>query len=165
MKRKTSLRLQLIAILLAFVVLLMGTVYFVQTTFLDDFYKIHKISSIENVGKQIAGLIGDDDFDDIVEEAGMTNEVCIRVVSNHPEYAYTGACTLRSLDNNMINMMAQETMNEETGEKLFDDFRYQRRPEEAPEKVFVFSKIISYNNEFIFPFCFNLCPFWRLQEM
>lgn len=147
MKKRISLRLQLIGILLGFVVLLMGTVYFVQTTFLDDFYRINKIKSIESVGKNIAGKIGDSDFEDIVEQAGMTNEVCIRVVSNNPSYSYTGACTLRGLDNNMINLIAQETMESEEGEKLFDDFRYQRRPDENPENVFIFSKFITYNNE------------------
>ncbi len=147
MKKRISLRLQLIGILLGFVVLLMGTVYFVQTTFLDDFYRINKIKSIESVGKNIAGKIGDSDFEDIVEQAGMTNEVCIRVVSNNSSYSYTGACTLRGLDNNMINLIAQETMESEEGEKLFDDFHYQRRPEENPENVFIFSKFITYNNE------------------
>ena len=147
MKKKTSLRLQLIGILLGFVILLMGTVYFVQTSFLDDFYRVQKIKSIESVGKSIAGKIGDSDFEDIVEQAGMTNEVCIRVVSNNSEYSYTGACTLRGLDNGMINLIAQETMESEDGEKLFDDFHYQRRPDETPEKVFIFSKFITYNNE------------------
>ena len=147
MKKKTSLRLQLIGILLAFIVVLMGIVYFVQTTFLDDFYRVHKIRSIENVGNSISGKIGDSDFEDVVEEAGMTNEVCIRVVSNNPAYSYTGACTLRGLDGNMINRIEQETMSEEDGEKLFDDFHYQRRPEESPERVFIFSKFVTYNNE------------------
>ena len=104
----------------------MGAVYFLQTTFLDDFYRINKIKAIESVGRSIAGKIGNDDFDEIVEQAGMTNEVCIRVVSNNPDYSYTGACTLRGLDNNMINRIAQETMESEEGEKLFDDFHYQR---------------------------------------
>lgn len=147
MKKKTSLRLQLIGILLGFVVLLMGTVYFVQTTFLDDFYRINKIKSIESVGKSVAEQIGDSDFEDIVERAGMTNEVCIRVVSNNSAYSYTGACTLRGLDNSIINLIAQETMESADGEKLFDDFRYQRRPDENPEKVFIYSKFITYNNE------------------
>ena len=134
-------------ILLAFVVGSLGLVYFVQTTFLDDFYKTNKIKSIENVGRNIASIVGESDMDESIEHIAMSNEVCVRVVSNNEEYSYTGACTLRGLDNMTINMIANEVMNTEDSEKLFDDFRYQRRPDEQPENVYIFAKLFEVNQE------------------
>ena len=134
-------------ILLAFVVGSLGLVYFVQTTFLDDFYKTNKIKSIENVGRNVASLVGESDMDESIEHIAMSNEVCVRVVSNNEEYSYTGACTLRGLDNMTINMIANEVMNTEDSEKLFDDFRYQRRPDEQPENVYIFAKLFEVNQE------------------
>ncbi|MBR3250236.1 MAG: HAMP domain-containing histidine kinase [Erysipelotrichaceae bacterium] len=134
-------------ILLVFVTGSLGLVYFVQTTFLDDFYKVNKIKSIENVGKSVASLVGDDDIEETIEHVAMSNEVCVRVVSNKEKYNYTGACTLRGLDNNAINMIANEVVNTENSEKLFDDFHYQRRPNEKPEDVYIFAKLFEVNKE------------------
>lgn len=147
MKKKSSLRTQLVLILLVFVTGSLGLVYFVQTTFLDDFYKVNKIKSIENVGRSVASLVGDDDIEETIEHVAMSNEVCVRVVSNNEKYNYTGACTLRGLDNNAINMIANEVVNTENSEKLFDDFHYQRRPNEKPEDVYIFAKLFEVNKE------------------
>lgn len=134
-------------ILLAFVAGLLSLVYFVQTTFLDDFYKTNKIKSIENVGRDVATLVGDSDMDETIEHVAMSNEVCIRVVSNNESYSYTGACTLRGLDNMTINRIANEVANTENSEKLFDNFHYQRRPDEKPEDVYIFAKLFEINTE------------------
>ena len=147
MKKKFSLRSQLIIILLIFIVGILGLVYIFQTTFLDDFYKTNKIKTIENVGKNVASSIGDDDLEDFVDQVSMSNEVCVRVVSNSDEYNYVGACTLRGLDNMTINMIANEVIETDNQEKLFDDFHYQRRMDERPEDVYIFAKLIQYNNE------------------
>ena len=137
----------MVLILLVFVTGSLGLVYFVQTTFLDDFYKVNKIKSIENVGRSVASLVGDDDIEETIEHVAMSNEVCVRVVSNNEKYNYTGACTLRGLDNNAINMIANEVVNTENSEKLFDDFHYQRRPNEKPEDVYIFAKLFEVNKE------------------
>lgn len=147
MKKKSSLRTQLVLILLIFVIGSLGLVYFFQITFLDDFYKTNKIKSIENVGRDVASLVGEDDIDETIEHVAMSNEVCVRVVSNNEKYNYTGACTLRGLDNMTINMIANEVMNTEDNEKLFDDFHYQRRHDEQPEDVYIFAKLFEVNRE------------------
>ena len=149
LKKKYSLRLQLTLILLLFVVGVMGLVYFVQTTFLDDFYKANKMKSLQNVGSSIALLVGDDDFEDEIEHLSMSNEVCVRVVSNDSDLSYTGACTLRGIDNNMINAIAAEVNETENGEKLFDNFRYQRHFMDKPEDVYIFAKMITHDDEMV----------------
>lgn len=147
MKKKYSLKFQLLFILLIFTVGLLALVYFVQTTFLDDFYKSNKIKSIESVGRTIASSIGEEDANEIIEHISMSNEVCVRIVSNDENYNYVGPCTLRSLDNATINMIASEVLETEDSEKLFDDFHYQRRFDDRPEDVYIFAKLIQYEEE------------------
>ncbi|MBR5340327.1 MAG: HAMP domain-containing histidine kinase [Erysipelotrichaceae bacterium] len=147
MKKKFSLRSQLIMILLVFVVAVMGLVYFVQTTFLDDFYKANKIKSLQSVGASVSSLIGDDSFEDEIEYLMMSNEVCVRVVSNNENYSYSGACTLRGLDNLTINAIASEVDAMDNDEKLFDNFHYQRDFRDKPEDVYIFAKLLNINNE------------------
>ncbi len=149
LKKRYSLRTQLILILLAFVIGIMSLVYFVQTTFLDDFYKASKAKSIQDVAENVATLIDEEDFDGMIEHIAMSNEVCVRVVSNNSQYTYTGACTLRGVDNSTINAIAAEVDKTENKEKLFDNFRYQRHFMDEPEDVFIFAKLITYQNEMI----------------
>lgn len=147
MKKNYSLRVKLIVSLLIFVLTIMGIIYFVQTTFLDDFYQTNKIKAMRSVGAQIAESIGDEDIEEMIVHLGMNNEVCIRTVSNNTALNYTGACTLRNLDLNTINSIAQETIEEADSEKLFDRFKYQRRFDDRPEDFYIFSKMIEYNSE------------------
>lgn len=149
MKKKFSLRVQLLFVMFAFVIAVLGLVYIFQTGFLDTFYKNNKIKSIQNVGRDIAENINTDDFSDYIEKTSMSNEVCIRTVSNNESYSYTGACTLRGLDNNLIDLIATETQSSDNSEKLFDDFKYQRRFDEKPEDVYIFSKLITIDDELI----------------
>ena len=134
-------------ILLVFVVAVMGLVYFVQTTFLDDFYKANKIKSLQSVGTSVASLIGDESFEDEIEYLSMSNEVCVRVVSNNENYSYSGACTLRGLDNLTINAIAAEVDATDNDEKLFDNFHYQRDFRDKPEDVYIFAKLLEINKE------------------
>ncbi|MBR0418206.1 MAG: HAMP domain-containing histidine kinase [Erysipelotrichaceae bacterium] len=147
MKKKFSLRFQLIAILLVFVVAVMGLVYFVQTTFLDDFYKANKVKSLQSVGYSVASLIGDDDMEEAIEYISMSNEVCVRIVSNEDDLNYTGACTLRSFDNEIINMIAAEVSQTDAQEKLYDNFHYQRHFLDRPEDVYIFAKLMTYDDD------------------
>ena len=134
---------------MVFVISVMGLVYFVQTTFLDDFYKANKVKSLQSVSDTVADLIGDDDFDELIDHIGMSNEVCVRVVSNNENYCYTGACTLRGIDNSMINMIASEVDAQENKEKLFENFHYQRNFMEKPEDVYIYAKLITYDDEIV----------------
>ena len=147
LKKKYSLALQLTVILLVFVVGVMGLVYFVQTTFLDDFYKANKMKSLKSAGEDVALLIGEDEFDELIEHMSMSNEVCVRVVSNDDDLNYTGACTLRGIDNSTINAIAAEVDAADGKEKMFDNFRYQRHFMDKPEDVYIFAKLITYDDE------------------
>ena len=147
MKKKYSLRFQLLIYMLVFVIAILGFIYLFQTTFLDTFYKRNKISTLVSLTNSVSEYIGDDNMENILEQAGMSNEVCIRVVSNNEQYNYTGACTLRNLDNMTINRIASETI-QNNNEKLFDSFKYQSHfSNNRAENVYIYAKMIKVNNE------------------
>ena len=148
MKKKYSLRVQLIVFLLIFVVAVLGFVYLFQTSFLDSFYIRNKINTLQSVTSEVSRYIGLDGMDGILDQVGMSNEVCVRVVSNNENYSYVGACSLRNLDNMTVNKIAGETI-EAGNEKLFDDFRFKRPFASDPEKIYIYTRMMNINNELV----------------
>ena len=133
--------------MLLFVVAILGFIYLFQTTFLDTFYKRNKINTLISITDSVSDYIGNDNMENIFEQAAMSNEVCIRVISNNERYNFTGACPLRNLDNNTINRIAEETLDN-NNEKLFDSFRYQTHFNGGkPEDVYIYSRLLKINNE------------------
>ena len=146
MKKKFSLQLQLTSFLLLFVFAILGVIYIFQTSFLDEFYERNKINTLQSVASTVSTVIGQEDFERTLDHLGMSNEVCVRVVSNSDEYDYVGACALRNLQPIVINQIAKETI-ENDNEKLFDEYHYQRSFEDRPEYVYIYSKMLKINNE------------------
>ena len=146
MKKKFSLRSQLVIIMIVFVVGILGITYLFQTTFLDDFYKNSKIYSLENVANKISKNINSNNLQDIIDEASLSSEVCVRVVSTNSKHNVIRACSLQSVDDQMINAIAQETVNN-GGSKLFDNFKYKNSASET-EDIYIYSKMIEENKEY-----------------
>ena len=145
MKKKFSLRTQLIIIMLIFVVGILSLIYLFQTTFLDDFYSKSKINTIESVANKVANSISINKLEDVIDEISMSSEVCVRVVSSNSEHNIVKACTLSSLDNQMINAIANET-NANGGQKLFDEFKY-RGVDMETNDVYIFAKLVQSDSE------------------
>jgi len=148
LKKRFSLRAQLTFFMLLFVMAMIGLIYLFQTFFLDDFYKRNKIKTLQSVGNNVAEVIFEEDLSDLLDQVSMSNEVCVRVVSSDEDYNYVGPCTLRNLDYNMINMIASEAV-ENGGEKMFEDFRYMRPFDSRSENVFIYSKMLNYDDIYI----------------
>lgn len=146
MKKRFSLRTQLVVILIVFVIGILGLTYLFQTSFLDDFYKKSKIVTIENVANNISNSIEKNNIEDVIDEMSMSSEVCVRVVSNKEKYNIVKACTLRTLDNQTINHIAQETVNN-GGEKLFDNFKY-RGADLNSDDIYIYAKMVNTNNQY-----------------
>ncbi len=143
MKKRFSLRFELVAILLGFVVLILGMIYVFQTAFLDDFYTRNKIKTIENVAASIASSIARDDMEGYLDDMSMSNEVCVRIVSNDYRYNYAGGCALRNLEYGDINMMANK-IAENNGSYLFDDFIYRRSYDDQGQKTYIYGSMIKH---------------------
>jgi len=146
LKSKISLRKQLIIIIVVFVVLMLSLIYLFQTAFIDDFYKKNKSKVLKEVANEVANVIEGDDVDQYLERAIMTNEVCIRVVSNNALLNNTGACALRNIDINTINQITNDVSEETNKEKLFDNFRFNGGPDVGVSDMFVYGKLINYDN-------------------
>lgn len=131
--------------MLVFVVGILGLIYLFQTTFLDDFYSKSKINTIENVANKISNSIASNKLEDVIDETSMSSEVCVRVVSTNPKHNVVKACTLSSLDNHIINSIANET-NANGGQKLFDKFKYRGIDMETND-IYIFAKLVQTSTE------------------
>ncbi len=145
MKKKFSFRIELIIFLLIFVLSILGLIYFFQTTFLDSFYKDSKINVLENIASEVKLSIENDDLDDYMDQITISNEVCVRVVSNNSKYNNVGACSLKNLDFNTINDIAKQT-SDNGGDKLFDLFRYHVNSDSELD-IYIYSKLFDINDE------------------
>ena len=145
MKKKFSLRIELIIFLLIFVLSILGLIYFFQTSFLDSFYKESKINVLENIASEVKLSIENDDLDDYMDQITISNEVCVRVVSNNSKYNNVGACSLKNLDFNTINDIAKQT-SDNGGDKLFDLFRYHVNSDSELD-IYIYSKLFDINDE------------------
>lgn len=101
--------------------LILGIIYFFQTNFLDDFYRKSKENTLEQVANNIANSLSEEDTDYYFESVGLSNEVCVRIVSNNNKYNNPGACILRNVDNNTINGI-YEDVEKNNGSKMFYNF-------------------------------------------
>jgi len=133
--------------MVGFVILMLGLIYLFQTTFIDDFYKANKSNVLKQVANDVADIMSGDDVDRYLDKAIMSNEVCIRVVSNNTEYNITGACALRNLDISTINQIANKVEAEKNGEKLFDKFIFNGGPDMGVSDVFIYGKLISIDDD------------------
>ena len=129
-----------------FVVGVLGLTFLFQTSFLDFFYKKEKINTIENVANRIGSGLSTNNIEDVIDEISMSSEVCVRIVSNDQRYNVTRACTLKTLDNDTLNRMADDTIKN-GGEKLFDNFKYQS-PDLTTEDIYIYAKMINHDNQY-----------------
>ena len=145
MKKKFSLRIELIATLLVFVAIILGVIYIFQTHFLEDFYRRNKIKMIESVADSVSYSITNDEYEEILDEMSMANEVCVRLVSNDSDYNVVGGCALRNLDFETINMIGNEVkMN--GGSMVFDQFQYHILFDQRGANIYIYAKMIEYND-------------------
>lgn len=124
MKKKISLRAQIIIGLIIFVTFILGFIYFFQNTLLDDFYKNNKIKTLEKTGSLIEENIGTPNLDSYLQEVA-SEDICVRVISstyNSKGASQIMACPLYKLDNRQINNIVNE-VNDNGGKKLFDNYR------------------------------------------
>ena len=110
--KKLSLRVQIVLILLVFMGIVLGLIYFFQTSLLDYFYKENKIQYLENVASNIALNIQDEDIVDVLDNLSLSNEVCIRIEGNSfgvSKYKESSSCALSKLSSKDINNILMMT--------------------------------------------------------
>ena len=125
MKKKYSLRLQVLIIFVLFILSVLGLIYVVQTQFLEGFYRSEKIKTLESTAQLVMeSMYSADELEDVLDEISISNEVCVRVVSNNEiidNMNKNNVCALRRLNMNEINDIASDVV-ENGGTKLFDNY-------------------------------------------
>ena len=148
MKKKLSLRLQILFILGTFMVLVLGLVYFFQTFLLDDFYKANKISYLKNTADSIGANIQNEDLPSVLNNITFSNEVCVRIVTDSfgvVGYKEDSACALGRLSDEDVNKIYADT-SKNGDEKLFDNLFFQYGST-FKQNIYLYSKIIHTTNE------------------
>ena len=149
MKERSSLRIQILASLLCFIVLVLGLIYVLETGFLDSFYKREKIDSLKSTSENIVkDLAEGEDIDDIIEAYTISSEVSVRLVSGHEDIRdmdMRGAGPLRGLDMITLSSMA-ETIEKNGGSYLFDEYKYRMGPENLVD-IYIHGRLTEYEGE------------------
>lgn len=141
MKKKYSLRTSLVITLLIFVLGILSLIYVFQITFLDDFYRANKQEVLQRISDEVIKKLDSDDLDTNLDEISMFNEVCVRTVSNNDKYNHLSACTLKNLDNELLDIIVNQT-SENNNEKLFKDFKYKSTYDDTYGDTYIFSRIL-----------------------
>ncbi len=88
MKRTNSLRNKIWFYLTIFSIAILSFLWFFQIVFLSTYYEISKKSEINKIAKQIEKNYNADDFENIIDEITLKNNVCIEIVKNYlPNYS------------------------------------------------------------------------------
>lgn len=147
MKKKMSLKLQIVLILLVFIAIVLSVIYFFQTSLLDSFYKANKINYLENVAQEISNNIQNENLVNALDNLSFSNEVCIRIESNSiiGEYESGGACALSKLSNNDISSIYRAIIAN-GGKKLFNNVFFQYG-NTFTQNIYLYGQIANVNNE------------------
>ena len=108
----------------------LGLIYFFQTTLLDDFYKNNKIASMEETAHTISNNLKDDDLRTVLNNATISNEVCVRIISdsiNVMGYNENNACALGQLNERQVINITKE-VSDNNNQKLFNNYRFEMYP-------------------------------------
>ncbi|MDO4199047.1 MAG: HAMP domain-containing sensor histidine kinase [Erysipelotrichaceae bacterium] len=148
MKKKFSLRMQVTVILFVFVAAVLGLIYIFQTVYLNDFYSSEKKSLLKNIANNVAETIALNESSDFDFEYGMSNEVCIRTVSNVDKYNNDCHCSLKDMNVDTINEIASQTIDA-GGDKLFDQFVYISRRDGVRNDLYIYAKYLTVNEDVV----------------
>lgn len=75
--------------LIVFCSVLLILLWLFQVVFLDSFYRYIKINEVKNTAKSLSNNIDNANFNDIVQEIGASNEVCIEILSESGATLFT----------------------------------------------------------------------------
>lgn len=146
MKRKISIKTQVILSLVLFVILVLGLIFGFQSTFMDDIYKANKIKSLKTAGNEIAQNLENEDFDSLINSTSYDKDVCVSIITNdntYLDFSRKNACVLSNLTNAQVNEIAIQTSNN-GGNKLFDNFKLVGADR---NDLYIYSVLTSYKNE------------------
>lgn len=143
MNKTLKLRFLLSTILIIFICLILALILFLQTKFLDVTYKNNKIQYLKDIAVKIDDGIQSDNIISVFEDVSLSDEVCLRVVTDaigFTAYKDASSCSLGQLNNKQLKKIASITY-ENNGEALFDN------NSSYLKNVYIYAKLSKVHNE------------------
>jgi len=151
LKKKPSLRFQLISILLLFIVLVLGFIIVFQTVTITSFYKKNAVTNIKDSSEEISSVILNSSSSDELErglyDVALKNDVCVKILSSSGTYDVNNehrACALRNLSSDQNEYIVKEVLTND-GTRLFENFKLAIGPNDIND-LYIYGKLVNYND-------------------
>ena len=145
MKKKISLKAQLIIMITCFIGICLLVLSFFQLFLLDDVYKNNKISNIKDIEKDIRKELVKGDLDEYLSSLSLEENITIRIISSRFDI-YHGSndfsFSLNKLTNKDIDVLANEINNSKDHKKLIKT----EIDKKKNDQVFIYGEVLDYNN-------------------
>lgn len=116
MKANKSIRQRLFQYLIGFVVLIVTVLFFVQTVFLEDFYKIIKRSEIQSMAEDILEHSDEDFIEDYLSDTFYRGEMCVHLVDADGNILFSSDryrdCSVRRMSQMELAALYASTLEE-----------------------------------------------------
>ena len=110
-KKNIGVGWKLFALLLAFVLLMLGVIWFFQVRLLNHFYKQTKYKELEAISKVLSEYVGSDSLDEAAYSCAVDYATCIRIFRRNNQMAVEVASADVSMEC-FIHGVSQNTLNE-----------------------------------------------------
>lgn len=110
-KKNIGVGWKLFALLLAFVLLMLGVIWFFQVRLLNHFYKQTKYKELEAISKVLSEYVGSDSLDEAAYSCAVDYATCIRIFRRNNQMAVEVASVDVSIEC-FIHDVSQNTLNE-----------------------------------------------------
>ncbi len=142
MKKTFNIKFLIISFMMIFLIIVLTIIFIFQYFFLDDFYRSDMLKNMYSVNDRLTDGIENNALDDVIENMGMSNDVCVRVIYSRRTSitGFQGMCPLRYLSNDQIQNIYIDTA-QHNDERLFKNFQL-RQDDVAIEDLYLLSSIV-----------------------
>lgn len=145
MKKKISLKAQLIILVTCFIGVCLLVLSFFQIFLLDDIYKNNKINSIKTIEKEIHKELVRGDINDYLSSLSLEEGVSIRIISSKFDIYHGGSgfnFSLNLLSDRDIDNLANKIYNSKDQKLLIES------ETNLPKKdqIYIYGEVFDYNN-------------------
>ncbi len=142
LKKTFNIKFLIISFMMIFLIIVLAIIFIFQYFFLDDFYRSDMLKNMYSVNDRLTDGIENNALDDVIENMGMSNDVCVRVIYSRRTSitGFQGMCPLRYLSNDQIQNIYIDTA-QHNDERLFKNFQL-RQDDVAIEDLYLLSSIV-----------------------
>lgn len=145
MKKKISLKAQLIIMITCFIGVCLLVLSFFQLFLLDDVYKNNKINNIKEIEKDIRKELVKGDLDEYLSSLSLEENITIRIISSRFDIYHGNndfSFSLNKLNGRDIDILANEINSSKDKKKLIETTIDKAKN----DQVFIYGEVLDYNN-------------------